>query len=235
MSERSVSRRVDLDRGWPGRVGVSLRQPANPELADALSRRRRGGTDPLRRGGHGGRRGRGGGRGSRRSRRVTCSRPTPSADGAPSPTREFMLSSVRCYASYCYDHYATCPPRSPGPWPCPCCGGPLRAGTGGRTMSSVSVVIPCYKYGHFLEDVIGSVLDDQEGVDVRVLIIDDASTDDGAQVARKIAARDPRVGGNGHARNQGNIATFNEALLDCTDGHYCTLVSADDRLTPGAL
>ena len=34
-------------------------------------------------------------------------------------------------------------------------------------MTSVSVVIPCYKYGHFLEEATTSVLDDQEGVDVQ--------------------------------------------------------------------
>ena len=102
-------------------------------------------------------------------------------------------------------------------------------------MSSVSVVIPCYKYGHFLEEAVSSVLDDQEGVDVRVLIIDDASPDDSAEVARKIAARDPRVEVIVHAANKGNIATFNEGLLEWADGDYCALVSADDRLTPGAL
>jgi glycosyltransferase involved in cell wall biosynthesis len=102
-------------------------------------------------------------------------------------------------------------------------------------MSSVSVVIPCYKYGHFLEDAVASVLDEQEGVDVRVLIIDDASPDDSAEVARKIAARDPRVEVIVHATNKGNIATFNEGLLEWADGDYCALMSADDRLTPGAL
>jgi glycosyltransferase involved in cell wall biosynthesis len=102
-------------------------------------------------------------------------------------------------------------------------------------MTSVSVVIPCYKYGHFLEDVVSSVLDDQPGVDVRVLIIDDASPDDSADMAQKIAARDPRVEVIVHAVNQGNIATFNHGLLEWADGDYCALVSADDRLTPGAL
>lgn len=102
-------------------------------------------------------------------------------------------------------------------------------------MSSVSVVIPCYKYGHFLEDAVGSVLDDQTGVDVRVLIIDDASPDDSADVARKIAARDARVEVIVHAANRGHIATYNEGLLDWADGDYCVLMSADDRLTPGAL
>jgi glycosyltransferase involved in cell wall biosynthesis len=102
-------------------------------------------------------------------------------------------------------------------------------------MTSVSVVIPCYKYGQFLEEAVASVLDDQPGVDVRVLIIDDASPDDSADVARKIAARDPRVEVIVHSANKGNIATFNEGLLEWADGDYCALVSADDQLTPGAL
>ena len=102
-------------------------------------------------------------------------------------------------------------------------------------MSSVSVVIPCYNYGHFLEECVASVLDDQEGVDVRVLIIDDASPDNSAESARKIAAREPRVEVAVHTTNRGNIATFNEGLIDWADGDYCLLLSADDRVTPGAL
>jgi glycosyltransferase involved in cell wall biosynthesis len=102
-------------------------------------------------------------------------------------------------------------------------------------MSSVSVVIPCYKYGHFLEEAVSSVLDDQPGVDVRVLIIDDASPDDSAEMAAKIAARDPRVELVVHKNNKGHIATYNEGLLEWADGDYCVLISADDRLTPGAL
>src|SRR4051812_37325712 len=102
-------------------------------------------------------------------------------------------------------------------------------------MSSVSVVIPCYKYGHFLEQAVSSVLDDQPGVDVRVLIIDDASPDDSAETARAIAARDRRVEVVVHERNRGHIATYNEGLLEWADGDYCVLMSADDRLTPGAL
>jgi glycosyltransferase involved in cell wall biosynthesis len=102
-------------------------------------------------------------------------------------------------------------------------------------MSSVSVFIPCYKYGHFLEECVASVLHDQEGVDIRVLIIDDASPDDSAEVAEKIAAREPRVDVVVHATNKGNIATFNEGLIEWADGDYCILLSADDRLTPGAL
>ena len=102
-------------------------------------------------------------------------------------------------------------------------------------MSSVSVVIPCYNYGHFLAEAVRSVLDDQEGVEVRVLIIDDASSDGSAEVARQIAARDPRVEVSVHPANRGHIATYNEGLLEWADCDYTVLMSADDRLTPGAL
>lgn len=102
-------------------------------------------------------------------------------------------------------------------------------------MSSVSVVIPCYKYGHFLADCVSSVLDEQGDLDVRVLIIDDASPDDSAEAARTLAASDPRIEVRVHERNQGHIATYNEGLLEWADGDYLVLLSADDRLVPGAL
>ena len=76
-------------------------------------------------------------------------------------------------------------------------------------------------------------LDDQPGSDVRVLIIDDASQDDSAEIARKLAAADDRIEVRVHSVNRGHIATFNEGLLDWADGDYCVLISADDRLAPG--
>jgi glycosyltransferase involved in cell wall biosynthesis len=54
-------------------------------------------------------------------------------------------------------------------------------------------------------------------------------------VASRIAARDARVDVILHQTNKGNIATFNEGLLDWADGDYTLLMSADDRATPGAL
>ena len=102
-------------------------------------------------------------------------------------------------------------------------------------MNSVSVVIPCYNYGHFLPDAVSSALADQPGTDVRVLVIDDASTDGSADVARELAAGDARVQVSVHAANRGHIATYNEGLLDWADGDYTVLLSADDRLAPGAL
>ncbi|MFC8620586.1 glycosyltransferase [Micromonospora purpureochromogenes] len=103
------------------------------------------------------------------------------------------------------------------------------------SVSTVSVVIPCYRYGDYLQACVSSVLDNQPDVDVRVLIIDDASPDASAEKARAIAAADPRVEVRVHETNRGHIATYNEGLLEWADGDYVVLLSADDLLTPGAL
>jgi hypothetical protein len=102
-------------------------------------------------------------------------------------------------------------------------------------MSSVSVVIPCYNYGRFLPEAVSSALDEQPGVDVRVLVIDDASPDGSAEVAKELAAADPRIEVWVHETNKGGTATYNEGILEWADGDYTVLLSADDRLTPGAL
>ena len=99
-------------------------------------------------------------------------------------------------------------------------------------MSRVDVIVPCYKYGHFLRECVGSALG-QNGVEVRVLIIDDCSPDDSARVGAELAAADGRVEFRRHAVNRGHIATYNEGL-EWARGDYLLLLSADDVLTPGA-
>jgi glycosyltransferase involved in cell wall biosynthesis len=102
-------------------------------------------------------------------------------------------------------------------------------------MSKVDVVIPCYNYGRFLSDCVTSVIDDQPGSDVRVLIIDDASQDDSAEIARKLAASSGCVEVVVHSANRGAIPTFNEGVMHWAEADYCVLISADDQLAPGAL
>ncbi|MEU7804116.1 glycosyltransferase [Micromonospora arborensis] len=101
-----------------------------------------------------------------------------------------------------------------------------------RRRPTVSVVVPCYNYGRYLPACVQSILS-QEGVDVDVLIVDDASPDGSAEVARTIAV-DPRVQVIEHVVNQGHLATYNEGLAKAT-GDYLVLLSADDLLTPGSL
>jgi glycosyltransferase involved in cell wall biosynthesis len=74
----------------------------------------------------------------------------------------------------------------------------------------------------------------QEGVDVFVLVIDDASPDGSGDVAAAVGSYDSRVRVARHRRNLGHIATYNEGLA-WADGDYLLLLSADDYLTPGSL
>jgi len=100
-------------------------------------------------------------------------------------------------------------------------------------MSSIDVIIPCYRYGRFLRECVESVLS-QSGVSVRALIIDDESPDNTPEVAANIAASDARVTYLRHRTNKGHIATYNEGI-EWVSADYLLLLSADDYLLPGAL
>ncbi|MFE4195029.1 glycosyltransferase family 2 protein [Paenarthrobacter sp. NPDC056912] len=102
-----------------------------------------------------------------------------------------------------------------------------------RSRPSVSVVVPCYNYGRYLPDAVASALT-QEGVNVEVIVVDDASTDDSAGVALQLALADKRVSVVFHEKNQGHIATYNDGLSRARN-RYVTLLSADDLIAPGAL
>jgi glycosyltransferase involved in cell wall biosynthesis len=97
---------------------------------------------------------------------------------------------------------------------------------------SVSVVLPCYNYGDYLPTAVTSVLE-QPGVDIELIVIDDASLDGSADVVRSLAA-DDRIHPILHSSNRGHIATYNEGL-QIAGGEYVVLLSADDALTPGSL
>ncbi len=98
----------------------------------------------------------------------------------------------------------------------------------------VKVIVPCFRYANFLAGCIESVLR-QEGVDVRVLIIDDCSPDQTPALAAQIMEGEERVEYRRHLQNKGLIETANEGLAWADDGDYVVLLSADDRLLPGAL
>lgn len=100
-------------------------------------------------------------------------------------------------------------------------------------MGLIDVVVPCYNYARFLTQCVDSILM-QTDVEVRVLIIDDASSDDTAVVAKALEMRDSRVTFRNHDFNRGNIETYNEGI-EWARGDYFLLLSADDWLLPGAL
>jgi len=100
-------------------------------------------------------------------------------------------------------------------------------------MASVDVVIPCYQYGQFLRGAITSVLN-QGLSDLRVLVIDNASTDNSVEIARGLELEDHRIEVVEHTTNLGAKASYNEGV-EWASADYFLLLDADDLLAPGAL
>jgi hypothetical protein len=97
----------------------------------------------------------------------------------------------------------------------------------------VTVVVPAYNYARYLTDCAESVLT-QRDVEIRLIIADDASTDETPRVTEELAARDARVTVIRNERNKGHIPTVN-AALELVDTEYVVKLDADDLLPAGAL
>jgi hypothetical protein len=100
-------------------------------------------------------------------------------------------------------------------------------------MATIDIVVPCYNYGRFLPDCIGALLS-QSFKNLRVLIIDNGSTDDSLKIARDLAATDPRVEVRAIPKNIGPQNCYNVGV-DWASADYFFLIDADDVLAPGAL
>lgn len=94
-------------------------------------------------------------------------------------------------------------------------------------MALVSIIIPCYNYGHFIEATVDSLLQ-QTHRDIEVIVINDGSTDDTEKVVKTIALADNRVqcysfpnAGLGESRNRG---------IALAKGDFIQFLDADDLL-----
>jgi glycosyltransferase involved in cell wall biosynthesis len=97
-----------------------------------------------------------------------------------------------------------------------------------RIQLSISVVIPCYNQGRFLDEAIASA-GAQQGLVSEIVVVDDGSTDETPAVATRDGSatliRQERRGLS-EARNSGWRASSSD---------YVVFLDADDRLLPGAI
>lgn len=96
----------------------------------------------------------------------------------------------------------------------------------------VSVIIPVYNLGHYLDACLQSV-ETQTFRDFEAIVVDDGSTDGTGEVLRRHAARDPRIVGV-HTANQG-VARARETGLQRARGRYVAFLDGDDRFEPEML
>lgn len=98
-----------------------------------------------------------------------------------------------------------------------------------KTAPHITVVVPCYNYGHFLSRALQSVYD-QTFEQWECIIVDDGSKDNTGEVAKKWVNKDPRFiyirqdnGGLSSARNTG---------VKHANGKYIQFLDADDTIHP---
>lgn len=97
----------------------------------------------------------------------------------------------------------------------------------------VSILIPAFNYGHYIEDAIQSVLDQTFG-DFELIILDNQSTDNTVEIVNTYMQKDSRIKLIVNKTNIGMFRNYNEGLLHA-DGEYIKFLNADDTLHPQIL
>ncbi len=92
----------------------------------------------------------------------------------------------------------------------------------------ISVVIPNYNYGRFIEQAIDSVLAQTKPVD-EIIVVDDASTDDSLE---RVARYGDKVRLIKHERNRGTAGATRNTGIAAATGAYIVCLDADDMLEP---
>lgn len=99
-------------------------------------------------------------------------------------------------------------------------------------MPSVSIIMPSYNHGRFVEQAVRSVLN-QTFSDLELIIIDDGSKDESATILARLAETDRRIQLIVRA-NKGAGATLNEGL-SLARGTWIGILNSDDYYHPDRL
>jgi glycosyltransferase involved in cell wall biosynthesis len=99
-------------------------------------------------------------------------------------------------------------------------------------MKLLSVAIPCYNSAAYMKHAIESIL--TGGEDVEIIIVNDGSKDETANIADEYAAKYPTIIKAIHQENGGHGEAVNTGLLHAT-GLYYKVIDSDDWVNEAAL
>jgi glycosyltransferase involved in cell wall biosynthesis len=92
-------------------------------------------------------------------------------------------------------------------------------------MGKVSVVIPCYNHGQYIDEAVDSIVN-QTFQDIEIIVVNDGSTD--PLTNEKLRYYDKPKTTVFHTQNQGLAATRNYAIREKVQGEYIFVLDADD-------
>ncbi len=97
---------------------------------------------------------------------------------------------------------------------------------------SISVVVPLYNHGRYIKSTLESVLEQTSAAD-EIILIDDGSTDNGFDTAKRVLSRTPRARVF-RQENAGAHNTINRAI-GTSRSQYIAVLNSDDLFAPKKL
>ncbi|MDE6581837.1 MAG: glycosyltransferase [Duncaniella sp.] len=101
------------------------------------------------------------------------------------------------------------------------------------TRPDISVIIPVYNAGKYIERCIDSILS-QPVENIEVVAVNDASSDDSAEVLARLSAADSRIKVINKPQNEGSMMARHTGY-NIAQGRYFAFVDADDYLPENSL
>src|SRR5690606_3781254 len=112
-----------------------------------------------------------------------------------------------------------------------------------RTPPLVSVIVPCYNYGRYLDDCINSLIGGPTSLgehlgqtmqSLEIIIVDDASTDGTPEIGARLAEAWKGIRYYRLDQNVGTAQALNFGIERAV-GQYITFLSADDMREPDSI
>lgn len=97
-----------------------------------------------------------------------------------------------------------------------------------------SILMPAYNVGKYIRESVGS-LTSQDFRDWELIIVDDCSKDDTADIIRELEAADSRIKTSFRSENAGKVHVPRCDAARHATGEYVVPIDADDKVSPGYL
>lgn len=97
-------------------------------------------------------------------------------------------------------------------------------------MKKISIIIPCYKYAHYLKECLDSVFAQTYPVH-EIIVVSDGSPD--IEEIKEVLKKFPTV--QFFHKENGGLSSARNFGISKSTGEYITCLDADDKLVPGAI
>jgi glycosyltransferase involved in cell wall biosynthesis len=99
---------------------------------------------------------------------------------------------------------------------------------------TVSVIVPCFSYAHYLPECIDSI-SKQTYQPHEVIIVNDGSPDNTSDVAKELMVKYPKLNLILIEKENGGLSSARNAGIKLATGDLIQCIDADDKMTPGAI